>query len=222
MSNHRYSKFWWQDWQRDGALRMCSLAARGFWMELLCLAHDGNPVGHVTVNGKAPTNRQLALIAGCSEKEVTKLMAELEDSGVFSRTDNGVIFSRRMVRDADKSEEGKYHISKRWGGSPPSDRPTRSPTRRPSTQYSEAESESKDRLFSPERKGEREGPEPPSASPVVAGVIEATAKVVKMRAYPPGRWAQRTADEQKEAVTPVKPKTAYLTAEQLARARRRA
>ena len=114
MSNHRYSKFWWQDWQRDGALRMCSLAARGLWMDILCLAHDGIPTGHVTVNGKAPSNRQLAAIVGTTEKETAKLLNELEDAGVFSRTSAGIIFSRRMVRDAALSVEGEKNANKRW------------------------------------------------------------------------------------------------------------
>lgn len=104
MSRHRWSKFWWQDWQREPSLRMCSLAARGFWMELLCVAHEGDPYGHITVNGRAPTNRQLSGVAGVSEAEATKLLRELEDAGVFSRDDGGVIFCRRMVRDKATSE----------------------------------------------------------------------------------------------------------------------
>ena len=35
--------------------------------------------------------------------------------GVFSRDSDGVIVSRRMVRDAERSEIGRTHIEKRWG-----------------------------------------------------------------------------------------------------------
>lgn len=149
MSNHRYSKFWWQDWQNDPALRVCSLAAQGLWIRLLCVMHDANPTGHLTINGKQPSSRQIAALVGAPEREVVNLVRELEDATVFSRTDTGVIFSRRMVRDAAKSEEGAHYISKRWGNrngtSTPHKEPNTPPNRgsngAPTTQYSESESE---------------------------------------------------------------------------------
>lgn len=101
---HRWIKFWPQDWQRDPALRMCGLAARGLWMELMCLAHEGEPYGHVTVNGRAPTPRQIGMLVGISEADASALLDELETAGVFSRSEDGVIFSRRMVRDMASRE----------------------------------------------------------------------------------------------------------------------
>ena len=44
------------------------------------------------------------------------LLAELELNGVFSRDRRGRIYSRRMVRDAKRSEEGRKHG--RLGGNP--------------------------------------------------------------------------------------------------------
>ncbi len=99
MSKNTWSKFWWQDWQRDPALRGCTLAARGLWMEMLAVAHEGDPPGHLTINGNQPTDKQISAIAGCSIKTVKALLAELERNGVFSRTEAGTIYSRRMVRD---------------------------------------------------------------------------------------------------------------------------
>ena len=113
MSNgngHRWSKFWWCDWQNDAALRMCSLGAQGYWMRALCLMHEADPVGHLTVNGRVPTTRQLAAITGANEKEVTLYTHELEENGVFSRLPDGTIYCRRMVRDAASSDEGR-----KWG-----------------------------------------------------------------------------------------------------------
>ena len=105
MSEHRWTKFWWQDWQRDPALRMCSPAARGVWMDMLCVMADGEPHGHLLVNKRPPTDRQLASVFGCSEKDAKSFIKELEDAGVFSRNDDGVIFSRRMVRDKQASKQ---------------------------------------------------------------------------------------------------------------------
>ncbi|MGC5748438.1 winged helix-turn-helix domain-containing protein [Gluconobacter sp. NFX36] len=116
MSARRWAKFWWQDWQRDPALRMCSLAARGAWIEILCLMADANPVGHLLVNGRAPNMRQLAAVLGCSEREASKHVSELEENGVFSRSDDGTIYSRRMVRDKAISDEASANGKK--GGNP--------------------------------------------------------------------------------------------------------
>lgn len=138
INGNRWSKFWWQDWRSDPALRACSLTARGLWMELLCMAHEGTPYGHVTLGGRAPTNEQLSSIVGVSARKIEKLIAELESAGVFSRDEKGVMYCRRMVRDFATSEEGRQHISKRWGqngppppNSPPTSEPNSGPSRRP-------------------------------------------------------------------------------------------
>lgn len=95
----RWMKFWPADWQRDPAVRMCSLAARGLWIEMICVMHEAQPYGHMLVNRRAPTVRQMAAMFGVPEREVSRLLAELEAAGVFSRSDDGTIYSRRMVRD---------------------------------------------------------------------------------------------------------------------------
>jgi hypothetical protein len=80
-------------------------------MRMLCAMHKGVPYGHLTINGRLPTTRQIAAMASASEKETAKLLKELEDGGIFSRGENGSIYSRRMVRDkavSDKAaEDGK-------------------------------------------------------------------------------------------------------------------
>lgn len=113
MSNgngHSWSKFSWRDWTSDKALHPCGLAAKGLWIEMLCIMHEGAPVGHLTLAGKAATVRQIAANAGCTEKEATKGLAELEAAGVFSRTADGTIFSRRMVKDTRAAEQARA-----WG-----------------------------------------------------------------------------------------------------------
>lgn len=116
MSNgHRWLKFWPQDWQGDDALRQCSLPARALWMELLCIAHKAMQRGAVLINGQQPTAKKIAVSAACTEREVTKYLAELEREGVFSRDPDGTIYSRRMRKDLEASEAGRGHASKRWG-----------------------------------------------------------------------------------------------------------
>jgi hypothetical protein len=42
------------------------------------------------------------------------LIGELSAHGVFSRTADGVIFSRHMVGDEEAFAEGRKHSAKRW------------------------------------------------------------------------------------------------------------
>jgi len=108
-------QFYPGDWQRDAALRSCSVPARGLWLEMICVMHQAEPYGHLVVNGKALTTETLARMVGCSQAECKRWQRELEDAGVFSRVD-GVIVSRRMVRDEEirrlRAEGGKL------GGNP--------------------------------------------------------------------------------------------------------
>ncbi len=38
MSGTTWSKFYWSDWLSDSALRAVSSAARGLWIDMLCIA----------------------------------------------------------------------------------------------------------------------------------------------------------------------------------------
>lgn len=116
MTEHRWSKFWWADYEGDDALRVVSLAAQGLWMRMLCAMHKGTPYGHLTINGKQPTTRQIALMASTTEREAAKLITELEEAGVFSRADDGTIFNRRMVKDKAVSEKAREDGKR--GGNP--------------------------------------------------------------------------------------------------------
>lgn len=113
-----YMKFYARDWRGDGALRMCSFAARGLWVDLLTIMHDeGDPYGHLSINGTQPTTSHLARMLGGTPKEVERLLGELEGAGVFSRTEAGTIYSRRMVRDKIKADTDRAN-GKDGGGNP--------------------------------------------------------------------------------------------------------
>jgi len=109
MPSTHWGKFYWSDWASDPALRVCSLAAQGLWMRMLCVAAEAKPVGHVQINGRGVSVAGLARLAGVSSSEVETLLDELDRNGVFSRTDEGVIYSRRMVSDARKSATAREH-----------------------------------------------------------------------------------------------------------------
>lgn len=102
-----WMKFYPSDWRADQALRICSIAARGLWVELMCIMHEAEPYGHLVVNGVPVTETQIGLLTGIPSVEVGALLTELETAGVFSRNRDGVIYSRRMTRDERKRSDGK-------------------------------------------------------------------------------------------------------------------
>lgn len=103
-------KFYPQDWRGDAKLRMCSIGARGLWAEMLCVMHEAEPYGYLLINGHSVSARQMAGLAGVSQGECMKYMLELASAGVYSLDEDKTIFSRRMVRDKEKSEKAKE-----WG-----------------------------------------------------------------------------------------------------------
>jgi hypothetical protein len=71
-------------------------------MDMLSLMHECARRGYLEVNGKPVSLAMLARMTGGTTDEVSRLFQELDSSGVISRTDDGLIFSRRMVRDEHK------------------------------------------------------------------------------------------------------------------------
>lgn len=116
MSKKPWLKFYPSDWKGDSRLRMASLEARGLWLEMLALMHEGEPVGHLSFNGNPVTTEQLAQAAACSTDQAQACLDELEALGIFSRTRSRVIYSRRMVRDSKKAATARENGAK--GGNP--------------------------------------------------------------------------------------------------------
>ena len=144
MSNP-WMKFYPRDWRGDQALRAVSIAARGLWIECLCIMHEAKPYGHLLVNGQKVEDDTLARMAGVSVDEVQTLMSELQQAGVFSLTRKGVVFSRRMTKDFSRSQKGRKSAYLRYSqdteDKQETTRPNGSPSRVPTTQKPEARSQ---------------------------------------------------------------------------------
>ena len=102
-----WMKFYAADWRADQALRMCSLAAKGLWIECLAIMHEADPYGYLTVNGKPLDSASLARLVGSDLEDVEKALSELEQAGVFSRNRGETIYSRRMIRDEKKAKTAR-------------------------------------------------------------------------------------------------------------------
>lgn len=131
MSARPWIKFYPRDWRGDQALRAVSMAARGFWLECLCIMHEAQPYGHLLLNGERLEDDALARMTGASVDEVSAWKAELRKAGVLSVARNGSIFSRRMVKDDAASKKGRSAINLRWSQDAANKRENSSPIRVP-------------------------------------------------------------------------------------------
>lgn len=111
-----WAKWYWTDYAADPALKVCSFAAQGLWMRMLCIAAEHEPIGYVSINGKPLDGAQVARLTGGAVDEVCQLISELDDAGVFSRDRSGTIYSRRMVSDAKRAKTAQKNGAK--GGNP--------------------------------------------------------------------------------------------------------
>ncbi len=114
-------QFYPGDWMKDTDLRSVSSGARGLWIDMLCLMHESGRRGYLQVNGRPASLEQIARMTGNSTEEATRYLQELETSGVFSRTKDGIdgdgcIYSRRMVRD--EANKKVWRENGRKGGNP--------------------------------------------------------------------------------------------------------
>lgn len=112
-----WRKFYPQDWRADHLLRQCSPAARGVWIDLLCIAWMSHQEGYlVNPDGSAMDTGQIAKSIGEQPAVVTRAIEELERTGTVSRSESGILYSRRIVREVEASELASRNG--RLGGNP--------------------------------------------------------------------------------------------------------
>lgn len=117
------SQFYWSDLEVDTGWRLLSLSGRGLWMSMLAIMHSSPRRGFLLLpNEQPPTLEQLSKIVCAPAEEVEKARDEILSMRVASITEDGVIFNRRMVREADsnkalsraRSEAGRRGMESRW------------------------------------------------------------------------------------------------------------
>jgi hypothetical protein len=100
-------------WRGELKLRTCSLAARAVWLEMLTVMHEATPRGYLVLNGQPVDAEALASLMSAKPREVARAMEELDEKGVYSRTAEGVIYSRKMVRDIKRRESDRSRQQKK-------------------------------------------------------------------------------------------------------------
>lgn len=92
-------------WMRNRALRACSPAARGFWVDLLCLCF---PSGYLTLPTGAPlSDEQISRMVGEPVKLVRAWLKELGDAGIFDVSQDNKLCSSRMIKQANFAARAK-------------------------------------------------------------------------------------------------------------------
>lgn len=83
---------------------------------MMFIAHNSDRYGYLMMDGKTLSPEAIARRCSCSPEQFLTLLAELDDASIPSRTKAGVIFSRRMVRDAEiRAANRMYQTTHRKG-----------------------------------------------------------------------------------------------------------
>ncbi len=110
-------QFYPGDWRKDVGVQSLDYEARGIWFEILCLMHESERRGVLTLNGRSMPDEALSRLLGITLDLLKQNLSKIEAHGVASREDGtGALVCRRMVRDENlrkvRSDAGKQ------GGNP--------------------------------------------------------------------------------------------------------
>ena len=98
-------------WRTEPNLCRCSKAAKGVWMDMLCLMFECEDRGVLSTGGEPWSDDEIAEAVGGDTAANLACLRELLRKGVASRNPSGAIYNRRMARNEDigrkRSESGK-------------------------------------------------------------------------------------------------------------------
>ncbi len=105
------TQWYWNDWETDECLRLCGPAAHGLWMRMLVICARAEPIGYLMTVGRPCTLDDLSRLTGWRVDQIDEPLADLEHNQVFSRTRDGIIYNRRMVRQSRPSAAGSAPLT---------------------------------------------------------------------------------------------------------------
>jgi len=92
-------QFYPADWRKDPGVQALDYFERGVWFEMLLIMHESKNRGFLEINDKKIEKKMLAKMLGITAKKTEKVLKTLEFFDVYSISDYGVIYCRRMVYD---------------------------------------------------------------------------------------------------------------------------
>lgn len=111
-------QFYPGDWKRDAGVQSLSFEERGVWFEMMLLMFESAERGKLVFGSGTPMPEDaVARSLGLDRQRYVQILRKLLDYGVASKDEKtGIIFCRRMVRDAELSKK-RAECGKR-GGNP--------------------------------------------------------------------------------------------------------
>lgn len=100
-------QFYPGDWKRDAGVQSLSFEERGVWFEMMLLMFESAERGKLVFGSGTPMPEDaVARSLGLDRQRYVQILRKLLDYGVASKDEKtGIIFCRRMVRDAELSRK---------------------------------------------------------------------------------------------------------------------
>jgi hypothetical protein len=96
-------QFYPNDWLGDMNLRMCSVATRGVWIDLLCIMHKSKKYGYLVQKESGKWSnmspKTIQKLTGMTRKRIVNGLRELSKNDVIKYDDDGLMYSKRLVKD---------------------------------------------------------------------------------------------------------------------------
>lgn len=154
-----WSKFYWDDWLTDPDLQGSSPAARGVWIDVLCLAYKCPEPGVLcSQDGKPWSEERIVGSIRGDSVIVRDALKELVENGVARKRGDGSIYSRRMVEDCEERAANAQRMQD--ARTKPAQCPHNDPIVQKSSSISASRSLDSSSLSSEEGSGEK--PKPPT------------------------------------------------------------
>lgn len=109
--------FYIGDWKKDPAIQTLTREYQMIWLDMLFLMWESTERGYLTINGKPMTSEMLQGALKLSPEKVEFCLTYFGDQlGLFSKREDGAIYSRKILKIIDLSKKRK--ISGSMGGNP--------------------------------------------------------------------------------------------------------
>ena len=102
MLPHPWMQLYTRDWLDNKELRRCSPASRAVLLDLMCLAHEGIPYGHLADRIGPLTNEYMASRCVVPTDRFVEILAELQSNQRVMSDDNHLVIPRMIKDGAEK------------------------------------------------------------------------------------------------------------------------
>lgn len=110
--------FYFGDWRKAPEIRALDLDVRMIWFEMLGFMWESTERGYFTIKGKPVITPVISKMLGIDITAFKSALDQMEEFDVFSKREDGAIYSRKMVADEEirlnKSLAGKKGMEKRY------------------------------------------------------------------------------------------------------------